>query len=76
MLRNTPGSGKKKFRRRKKIIRFPGIVRHARLLGYSRIHLYFLLTGQRPWQPAALKRYRQILREEATAQTRKKGGAK
>lgn len=27
--------------------RFPGIVEHARALGVSRIHLYFVLTGVR-----------------------------
>jgi hypothetical protein len=65
MLRNVSRADKKKFRKKKKVVRFPGITRHARKLGYSRIHLYFLLTGQRPWQPEALKRYRQILHDEA-----------
>jgi len=37
----TRGKGKRK------IIRFPGIVEHARHLGVSRIHLYFVLTGER-----------------------------
>ena len=28
-------------------LRFPGLVEHAKRLGVSRIHLYFVLTGQR-----------------------------
>lgn len=31
----------------KRVVRFPGIVEHAKALGVSRIHLYFVLTGQR-----------------------------
>ena len=32
---------------KKRRVRFPGIVGHARSLGVSRIHLYFVLTGAR-----------------------------
>ena len=28
-------------------LRFPGLVEHAKRLGVSRIHLYFVLSGQR-----------------------------
>ncbi|MCA1659016.1 MAG: hypothetical protein LC642_00520 [Verrucomicrobiaceae bacterium] len=61
MLRN--GGGKRTKNRR---VRFPGIVEHARKLGITRIHLYYLLTGARPWQKAMLAEYRALKRAEAT----------
>lgn len=33
--------------KKKRAIRFPGIVRHAQALGVSRVHLWFVLTGER-----------------------------
>lgn len=47
-------------------IRFPGIVRHARELGCSRIHLYFLLRGDRV-SPRLIKRYHSLLAAEKRA---------
>jgi hypothetical protein len=33
--------------RKPRCIRFPGIVKHAAHLGVSRIHLYYVLIGER-----------------------------
>lgn len=55
MLRNN-ASKRTKNRR----TQFPGIVAHAKSLGITRIHLWYLLTGARPWQPEMLKRYRAL----------------
>lgn len=33
--------------KKKRAVRFPGIVAHARALGVSRIHLYYVLIGER-----------------------------
>jgi 16S rRNA U1498 N3-methylase RsmE len=39
--------------------RYPGIVRHASQLGVSRIHLWYVLTGQRDSKPL-LRRYHEL----------------
>ena len=33
--------------KKKRAVRFPGIVAHARALGVTRVHLWFVLTGER-----------------------------
>ncbi len=43
---------------------FPGIVRHARELGVSRIHLWYVLKRMRESKPL-LRRYRALKRAEA-----------
>ncbi len=43
----------------KRFIRFPGICHAAKELGVSRIHLWFLLTGQRT-SPGLLRRYQAL----------------
>ena len=42
--------------------RFPGIVRDSQILGVSRIHLYFVLTGVR--KSPLLNRYRALKQSE------------
>lgn len=43
--------------------RFPGICRHAKLLGVNRCSLYRALTGE--WDlPKLLKAYRELVKEE------------
>lgn len=42
---------------------FPGITRHARLLGYSRLHLWHVLTGKRP-NADLVSRYKALLKTE------------
>ncbi len=46
-------------RQRKSALRFPGIVRAARLLRVSRGHLWLVLSGRRESKPL-LARYRQL----------------
>jgi hypothetical protein len=41
-------------------VRFPGIVRHARQMKVSRMHLYLVLTGQRT-SHRLLRRYRALI---------------
>jgi hypothetical protein len=45
---------------------FPGIVRHAQILGVTRIHLWFVLKGLRE-SKTLLLRYRELKRQEAAA---------
>lgn len=52
-------SDKKIQRPRRRATRFPGIVADAARLGVSRIHLYYVLTGQRESRPL-LARYRDL----------------
>ncbi len=42
--------------------RFPNIVEHARALGVSRHHLYFVLKGERK-SPTLTKRYHDLQKE-------------
>lgn len=45
--------------------RFPGICRHARLLGVDRSGLYRALTGVPGWElPGLVERYNALLAEE------------
>jgi hypothetical protein len=55
-----------KKRRKKKgrhITRFPGICADARALGVSRIHLYYVLMGQRH-SKSLTRRYRDLQRQK------------
>lgn len=47
-------------------VRFPGINTHAEMLGVSRVHLYFVLIGERR-SPKLMDRYRALLRSEKGA---------
>lgn len=57
---------KQNISRRKKIIRFPGICRHAEELGVTRIHLYLVLSGQRPSR-RLMSRYQTLTQKGAAA---------
>ena len=48
-----PSNGKKR------LVRFPNIVRHAHLLGVNRSHLYRVLVGERV-STGLVDRYRQL----------------
>lgn len=69
MIRETPGTRKAKAsrKRRKRPIRFPGIVAAAQALGVSRVHLYLVLSGRRK-SARLLERY-----EEWKDQTQPQG---
>ncbi len=47
-------------------IRFPGIVQQALSLGVSRIHLYFVLRGDRK-SPGLMRRYEALLQANKKA---------
>ena len=45
--------------------RFPNIARHARLLGFSRGHLYRVLIGDRPLKPEMRAKYNALVAADA-----------
>jgi hypothetical protein len=53
-------------RRRRDRVRFPGICRHAKLLGVHRIHLYLVLSGNRTGH-SLLRRYKALVATETAA---------
>lgn len=75
MLRATRRTGQKNIKPNMKSkphnikhprYRFPGICRHANLLGVHRIHLYHVLVGSRI-SHSLTRRYKDLLRKERAA---------